>query len=235
MKKFMTIFCSVLIVSSTTAYAGTMGWKLSKDHRKYEWVNFTQTQPVTNNYQNSCKFPSGNNTNTPSHPTTQTTTEVVTEATTEATTESTTETTTQTTTPPSTNNTQSTNTQIASQVLELVNKERAKQNLSPLKLNTELTKVAQLKSEDMKNKNYFNHTSPTYGSPFDMMKQFGISYKNAGENIAKGQKTAEAVVTAWMNSEGHRKNILNKNFTDMGLGFAKSGSTPYWTQMFIQK
>ena len=83
----------------------------------------------------------------------------------------------------------------------------------------------------MKNNNYFSHTSPTYGSPFDMMKQFGISYKTAGENIAKGQKTPEAVVNAWMNSEGHRSNILNANYTQMGLGY--TNGTVYWCQMFI--
>ena len=232
MKKFMAIFCSVIMVSSTTAYAGTMGWKLSNDHRKYEWVNTIQSKPTVV-YKNPCNFKPQTTTQpaTTKPSPTQTTTETATETTTEATTETTTSiqtTTTQTTT-------QSPDTQMASQVLNLVNKERAKQNLAPLKLNAELTKVAQLKSEDMKNKNYFDHTSPTYGSPFNMMNQFGINYKNAGENIAKGQKTAEAVVTAWMNSEGHRKNILNADFTDMGLGYAKSGSTPYWTQMFIKQ
>ncbi|SPT92496.1 YkwD protein [Bacillus subtilis] len=85
----------------------------------------------------------------------------------------------------------------------------------------------------MKDKNYFDHQSPTYGSPFDMMKSFGISYKTAGENIAKGQKTPEEVVKAWMNSEGHRKNILNPNFTHIGVGYVESGSI--WTQQFIGK
>ncbi len=84
----------------------------------------------------------------------------------------------------------------------------------------------------MENNNYFSHTSPTYGSPFDMMKSFGITYNTAGENIAKGQKTAEDVVNGWMNSEGHRKNILNSAFTQMGLGYTK-GDTTYWAQMFI--
>ena len=67
-----------------------------------------------------------------------------------------------------------------------------------------------------------------------MMKAYGISYRTAGENIASGQRTAQAVVTAWMNSEGHRKNILSANFTEIGVGYAaKSNGTPYWTQMFI--
>ena len=84
----------------------------------------------------------------------------------------------------------------------------------------------------MKNNNYFSHTSPTYGTPFDMIKSAGISYNTAGENIAKGQKSAEAVFNAWMNSQGHRANILNSRFTQMGIGVT-SGSSKYWSQMFI--
>ena len=122
------------------------------------------------------------------------------------------------------------------QVLDLVNAERTKRGISALTLDSNLSSVATKKSQDMVNKNYFDHTSPTYGSPFDMMKQFGISYRTAGENIAKGQKTPQEVVTAWMNSEGHRKNILNPNFTNLGVGIAKdSKGTTYWTQMFIGK
>ena len=122
------------------------------------------------------------------------------------------------------------------QVLDLVNAERTKRGISALTLDSNLSSVATKKSQDMVNKNYFDHTSPTYGSPFDMMKQFGISYRTAGENIAKGQKTQQEVVTAWMNSEGHRKNILNPNFTNLGVGIAKdSKGTTYWTQMFIGK
>ena len=122
------------------------------------------------------------------------------------------------------------------QVLDLVNAERTKRGISALTLDSNLSSVATKKSQDMVNKNYFDHTSPTYGSPFDMMKQFGISYRTAGENIAKGQKTPQEVVTAWMNSEGHRKNILTPNFTNLGVGIAKdSKGTTYWTQMFIGK
>lgn len=117
------------------------------------------------------------------------------------------------------------------QVVDIVNRYRAQYGLSPVTLNTELSKVARLKSEDMKNKNYFSHTSPTYGSPFDMMKQFGISYRKAGENIAMGQTTPEAVMTAWMNSDGHRANILDPDFTQIGVGYVADGN--YWTQMFI--
>lgn len=122
------------------------------------------------------------------------------------------------------------------EVVRLVNVERQKQGLGKLSLNAKLSNVATLKSQDMINKNYFNHTSPTYGSPFDMMKQFNISYKTAGENIAKGQKTPAEVVKAWMNSQGHRENILNKNYTEIGIGVAKDANgTLYWTQMFIGK
>ncbi|MRX72244.1 sporulation protein [Bacillus lacus] len=118
-------------------------------------------------------------------------------------------------------------------VVELTNVERQKQGLKPLQLDEALSKVARVKSQDMKNKNYFSHTSPTYGSPFDMMKQFGISYKTAGENIAMGQRSPEEVVKAWMNSEGHRKNIMNGQYTHIGVGHVADGN--YWTQMFIGK
>ena len=118
-------------------------------------------------------------------------------------------------------------------VVELTNAERAKQGLAPLTLDTELSKVARTKSQDMKDKNYFDHNSPTYGSPFDMMKSFGISYKSAGENIAMGQTTPEQVVQAWMDSPGHRENIMNSSFTHIGVGYVASGN--YWTQMFIGK
>lgn len=118
-------------------------------------------------------------------------------------------------------------------VVELTNQERAKQGLPALTLDTELSKVARTKSQDMLNKGYFSHTSPTYGSPFDMMKQFGISYRSAGENIAMGQSSPEEVVKAWMNSEGHRANILNSSYTHIGVGHVANGN--YWTQMFIGK
>ncbi|EDL66056.1 CAP domain-containing protein [Bacillus sp. SG-1] len=123
--------------------------------------------------------------------------------------------------------------QFERQVVELTNEERAKNGLSALKIDTELSNVAREKSNDMQAKNYFSHTSPTYGSPFDMMNQFGIDYRTAGENIAMGQRTPEEVVNAWMNSEGHRKNILSSNFTHIGVGHDADGN--YWTQMFIGK
>lgn len=120
------------------------------------------------------------------------------------------------------------------EVVQLVNAERKKAGLSGLAENASLMKTATIKSEDMAKNNYFSHTSPTYGSPFDLMKKFGISYHAAGENIAMGQKTPEQVMKAWMNSPGHRKNILNPSFTKIGVGVAKNSENQYyWTQHFI--
>ncbi|MCM3020898.1 CAP domain-containing protein [Priestia megaterium] len=124
--------------------------------------------------------------------------------------------------------------QFEQKVVDLVNQEREKQGLKPLTLNKKLSDVARAKSKDMMDKGYFDHNSPTYGSPFDMMKQFGIEYTTAGENIAKGQQSPEDVMNAWMNSDGHRKNILNPDFTEIGVGYVK-GDTTYWTQQFIGK
>lgn len=119
-------------------------------------------------------------------------------------------------------------------VVELVNAERAKQGLKPLTMNAQVNKTATLKSQDMAKLGYFDHNSPTYGSPFDMMKKYGISYRTAGENIAMGQTTPEQVMKGWMNSPGHRKNILNASFTQIGVGVAKNSSGRiYWTQQFI--
>ncbi|MFB1080901.1 CAP domain-containing protein [Jeotgalibacillus sp. JSM ZJ347] len=119
------------------------------------------------------------------------------------------------------------------QVIELTNQERSKYGLPALQADTELSAVAEEKSADMARNQYFSHTSPTYGSPFDMMKSYGINYRSAGENIAMGQQTPEQVVTAWMNSEGHRQNILSTSYTHIGVGYIENGN--YWTQMFIGK
>lgn len=123
--------------------------------------------------------------------------------------------------------------QFEQEVFELTNQEREKNGLAPLKVDVELSKVAREKSRDMAANNYFSHNSPTYGSPFDMMKQFGITYRAAGENIAKGQRTPEEVVNAWMNSEGHRANILSSKYTHIGIGYVEQGN--HWTQQFIGK
>ena len=124
----------------------------------------------------------------------------------------------------------------AESVLNLVNEERAKQGLSKLKLSTKLNEVAFAKSKDMAVNRYFSHQSPTYGSPFDMLKKFGVSYRSAGENIAAGQRTPQEAMKAWMNSSGHRANILNSKYTELGVGYYKGGSYGhYWTQSFIGK
>lgn len=124
----------------------------------------------------------------------------------------------------------------AEQVLNLVNAERKKQGLKALTLSSELSNIATLKSSDMAKKNYFSHTSPTYGTPFEMLQQFGISYSAAGENIAAGQKTAEDVMQSWLNSSGHRANILSSKYTELGVGYYKGGSYGvYWTQLFTGK
>lgn len=117
------------------------------------------------------------------------------------------------------------------QVVALVNKERAAAGLAPVSALDSLNKVAAAKAADMRSNNYFSHTSPTYGSPFDMMSAFGITYKAAGENIAMGQKTPQEVMTAWMNSPGHKANILSANFNYIGVGFDNN----YWVQEFIGK
>ncbi|MBQ5740055.1 MAG: SafA/ExsA family spore coat assembly protein [Oscillospiraceae bacterium] len=116
------------------------------------------------------------------------------------------------------------------EVVRLVNVERAKAGLPALTEDWQLSRVARYKAQDMRDKGYFSHQSPTYGSPYDMMRAFGISYRAAGENIAMGQRTPAAVVNAWMNSSGHRANILSKSFTKIGVGYVASGN--YWTQMF---
>jgi len=118
-------------------------------------------------------------------------------------------------------------------VVDLTNQERAKNGLPALKVDLTLSKMAREKSRDMSANSYFSHTSPTYGSPFGMMKKYGITYRYAGENIAMGQRTPEEVVKAWMNSEGHRKNILSPNFNHIGVGYVSQGN--YWTQEFIGK
>lgn len=117
------------------------------------------------------------------------------------------------------------------EVIRLVNEIRTKNGLNTLKTNWELCRVARYKSQDMHDNKYFSHTSPVYGSPFEMKKKFGISFSTAGENIAKGHSTPQAVVDGWMNSSGHRANILSSAFKQIGVGYVASGN--YWTQMFI--
>ncbi|MBW7475392.1 SCP-like extracellular [Paenibacillus oenotherae] len=118
--------------------------------------------------------------------------------------------------------------QFEKQVLDLVNQARSSAGLNALTMDQSLSNVAMAKAKDMHNNNYFDHNSPTYGSPFEMMKKFGISYSYAGENIAKGQQSAQQVMNDWMNSPGHRANILNSNYTKIGIAYY-SGE---WVQEF---
>lgn len=117
------------------------------------------------------------------------------------------------------------------EVVRLVNAERAKYGLSALTEDWELSRVARYKSQDMHDNRYFAHSSPTYGTPFQMIRAFGLSYRAAGENIAMGYPTPAAVVAGWMNSEGHRANILSGSYTRIGVGYVADGH--YWTQQFI--
>ena len=122
-------------------------------------------------------------------------------------------------------------TSFESEVVRLVNEIRAQNGLKPLTANWELSRVARYKSQDMRDHGYFSHTSPTYGTPFQMIKAFGLSFRTAGENIAKGYATPQAVVNGWMNSSGHRANILNASYRQIGVGYVAGGN--HWTQMFI--
>lgn len=121
------------------------------------------------------------------------------------------------------------------EVFDLINAKRVANGLSLLKIDDEVQNVARIKAQDMVDSNYFSHTSPIYGSPFNMLKNFGISYKTAGENIA-GNSSNSGAVNAWMNSEGHRANILNSSFNYTGIGVVKSPKYgKIYVQMFIGK
>jgi uncharacterized YkwD family protein len=120
-----------------------------------------------------------------------------------------------------------------SYILKQVNIERAKAGLAPLQIDYSLVQTARVKSRDMINYGYFDHQSPTLGSPFDQMNKAGISYHNSGENIA-GNPSAVGAMSSWMNSPGHRANILNPKFNRIGIGVVNGG--PYGkmlTQQFI--
>ena len=118
-----------------------------------------------------------------------------------------------------------------SEVIRLVNEIRQQNGLRLLAANWELSRVARYKSQDMRDNGYFSHNSPTYGTPFQMLSAFGLSYRTAGENIAKGYASPQAVVNGWMNSSGHRANILNASYTQISVGYVSGGN--YWTQLFI--
>lgn len=116
------------------------------------------------------------------------------------------------------------------EVFNLINTQRTNNGLPALKINSEVQRVARIKAQDMVDKNYFSHTSPTYGSPFDMLKSFKVSYNSAGENIA-GNSSNSGAVNAWMNSAGHKANILNSSFNYTGIGVV---SSPKYGKIFVQ-
>lgn len=124
---------------------------------------------------------------------------------------------------------------IEQQVINLTNQYRIQNGLPALTANWQLSRVARFKAEDMRDKNYVGHISPTYGSPFEMMRAFGITFTHvAEENIAAGQPTPQEVVNAWINDPPHRQNILNAEVTQIGVGYAQGGTYGhYWSQMFI--
>ena len=121
------------------------------------------------------------------------------------------------------------------EVFKLINEQRVANGLTALKVDNEVQKVARIKAQDMVNNNYFSHTSPTYGSPFEMLSSFKVSYKSAGENIAGNSSNSKAV-TAWMISSGHKANILNSSFNYTGIGVVSSPTYgKVYVQMFIGK
>ena len=121
------------------------------------------------------------------------------------------------------------------EVFDLINKQRTANGLSALKIDSQVQRVAKIKAQDMANNGYFSHNSPTYGTPFEMLQSFKVSYKTAGENIA-GNSTNNGAVNAWMNSSGHKANILNNNFTHTGIGVVSSDKYgKVYVQMFIGK
>ncbi|WP_238996747.1 CAP domain-containing protein [Paenibacillus pinistramenti] len=228
--KVYTTNGTVLSTSNLSSYLKNSNWSQLVNQLKSGSGQAQVTQPTTTQ---PAKQTTTTPTTTTTTPTTTTTTPTTT-TTTPTTTTTTTTTTQPTTTKPSTTSGQQSTTttdqsSFAKQVIALVNQERAKQNLKPLTEDTALSNMALVKAKDMSQNNYFDHTSPTYGSPFDMMKKFNISFSYAGENIAKGQKTPQEVMTAWMNSAGHRANILNANYTVIGVAYYNG----YWVQEFI--
>ncbi|SDO11132.1 CAP domain-containing protein [Alkalicoccus daliensis] len=124
-------------------------------------------------------------------------------------------------------------TPIEEEILKLTNEERAAEGIDPLEFHSELREVAMVKAEDMHINNYFAHESPEHGDPFQMILEAGITFRNAGENIAYGQPSAEEVIKEWMESPGHRENIMNENYTHLGVGYYEGGRT-YYVQMFMQ-
>lgn len=130
-------------------------------------------------------------------------------------------------------NTSVTPSAIEKAVIDLTNAEREKVGLAPYKIDNQLVASARAKSNDMAINNYFAHDSPTYGSAGDQLGQFGVLFRGWGENLAKGHQDAEQVVAGWMDSPGHKENILHPKMTHIGVGYDADGN--YWTQHFIYK
>ena len=122
------------------------------------------------------------------------------------------------------------------EIIRLVNQERANQGIPALEEDWEVSRVARFKSQDMIDNDKFFHNSPVYGSPFQMLRSFGIRFTAAAENIAYGQRTAQQVMNTWMASSSHRANILNRNYNKIGVGVARDPSSGqlYFTQIFIR-
>lgn len=121
------------------------------------------------------------------------------------------------------------------EVFDLINKQRTNNGLAALKIDAEALNVARIKAQDMVDNNYFSHNSPIYGSPFDMLKSFKVTYKTAGENIA-GNSSNSGAVNAWMSSSGHKANILNSSFNYTGIGVVKSSKYgKIYVQIFLGK
>ena len=120
-------------------------------------------------------------------------------------------------------------------VFKLLNQVRAQSGASAVKCDPAAAKVARAHSQDMCDKGYFSHTSPGGKKPWDRLKAAGVGFSSAGENIAKGYQTPSSVHTGWMNSSGHRKNMLSPSWTRVGIGMIKcNGGTPYWTEVFLR-
>lgn len=128
------------------------------------------------------------------------------------------------------------NPKFVSETIQLVNAERVKKGLSILQEDVSLSQISYIKAQDMVDNHYFDHISPGYGSPWDMAEGFGYFYKTFGENIAHGYDSSSSVVTAWMNSPGHRANILNSKYTKIGVGIALDKDNQYYfVHMFSSK
>jgi len=228
MKKTLTAICATFLLAAPIQIASA-ATNTTEGNSTQQSTNCKVYYKWSNNHKWNIQFPQAS---TPSKETPTTNNNTVTTPNNSQPTPNEKPATPPTTTKPSTTTTSDVNA-FEQEVVKLTNAERTKAGLAPFQTDDKLMAAAREKSQDMQSKNYFSHTSPTFGSPFDRMKALGISYKSAGENIAQGQRTPQEVVQAWMDSPGHRANILNGSFTHIGVGYVKAGN--YWTQQFIQK